>query len=136
MEKKTVEPMDEALKTHVETCVSKQMSDNDRDNLNVSGFDLSLLIPLLIPILTEMLSGCFSKASESDVAEVLAHGRRDARVRQACYVAIGKSTDNKLRRRTQLAMALGLADACETATPEQRIQFVTGVVQSVDWSMS
>jgi len=88
-----------------------------------------------MPILTEMLSGCFNKASAEDVAAELAKGNDSSKVRAACLRAVGKATDNRISSRKQYKLSQGLGDGCKRATDAQRVEFITGVKEATDWGM-
>lgn len=123
------------LNEHMAACCQQRLSNQQAQELKASGFDFTILIPIVIQVLTEMLSGCFKQASEAEVLATLAKGDADPRVKHAAWRAAGKATNYRLSMRSQMNLALGVCDAARTATDPQRAEFVTEVKTATDWEM-
>lgn len=117
-------------------CCDAQLDDKDREDLKVARFDFTVLLPIVIQILTQFMGNCFKQASPEEVAAELAKGNESKRVRHAAFAAVGKATDNRISSRKQHKIATGIGNACQQATPSQRLEFVTGVKEATDWAQA
>lgn len=115
------------LELHVSGVMKSAATAEDEHELQVAGFDFASLIGILLPVLTQMLTNCFKKPTNEEIAARLRKGENDPKVKQAAWIAVKQATQAKLHNATNLRLSQGLCKACETATDAQRMEFITGV---------
>ena len=120
------------LDQHVCNSMQSEAKDSDIRELQVAGFDFMSLIGILMPVLVSLLSNCIKTPTTEEITARLKKGDADPKVKQACWIAVKRATQDKLHNATNLRLSQGLSKACSTATDAQRMEFVTGVKEIND----
>lgn len=101
--------------------------------MKAKGFDFSILLTALIPVIVESISGCFQKNDTNSITKRLVGGKDDYMVKKQVELAIRKeekSAGRKLSADDRLALRDAILE--EWATDPARTQEMVNEMKAVE----